>query len=302
MRFTDLVGALEDARGARNNTRLQKEIVRDLVARTGLKDAGRVEQLLRALMPKEDRARVYGFKTAGLMRLVAHALDKMARPDLAARMRHWLPTPCRSALTAHTTIVCMPEIDIASILGRIKGAAAGGGVTLEDIGKFCDGLVGSEDSARTEALVHMVQSQGLSGDEWALLVRMLFKTVSLGIGRETVLEALPLPAAAAMYARQRSLSALANAVVNEDTRVQIVCGTPFTPMACDALKTPYLLPWIFSREEQLQHPISPNDGRLVVVTDRSTPAFKERWYAPLSSAFKMRMVNIDDDRDRKSVV
>jgi hypothetical protein len=299
MSFGAIARALEEAHaaGRARNLRLQVEIVRDLFARPQAKrEKEGVEQLLRVLLPGEDRERVYGFKIRGLLHAFAHALSKGGRPDLAARLHGWVPTPCRSLLTAHEAIVCLPELELALLAERFGagGSSSSLPASLADVCAVCDAM---SQGLASEHLLQLLQTRALTdGPSWTLFLRMLLRGVSVGVGRATVFAALPHPAAAAFYARQRSLSALAHAVATGDERVGVVCGTPFVPMTGDALRAPYLLPWIFSREEQLRSPIPPIDGRLVIVMDRRSDPPQERWYAPLNSHFKTRMVNIEEER------
>ena len=125
----------------------------------------------------------------------------------------------------------------------------------------------------------------------------------MGLGLATVLSALSAAmdgarAPAAFYARQRSLRALANYAVAPprgdgaaSAEPALVCGVPFRPMTGDALRTPYLLKWIFSKQERLRKPLTPVDGRLVIVP---TPP-PSRWFVPLSSRAPTVMVNLEQD-------
>ena len=311
------------------------EIVRTLIAPC-LRDAVALERLLRLLLPGEDRERVYGMKTRRLMRVLSAALGKGGLPDVGVRLVRWVPVPCRSTLlggpSGSKSVVCLPEVVMASAATQQQQqAAATTPSTVEAVCAACDTLTrlflereqgvgaagGGMETGQVETLLQLMQGGGLDFGGWVLLARVLLKRVSVGVGLATVLQALPLTAAAPFYARQRSLRVLATAAVAaadspsaSAAAVRLVCGTPFSPMTGDALQMPYLLKWIFSREERLRHPISPIDGRLVILLRGSsknasaaaapTPSRgseeEEQWFVPLNSANRTRMVNLEEDR------
>ena len=295
--FVEVARALEDMSdaGRKRNLRLQQLMVRALVEHCPPDER---EALLRVLVPSEERARVYGFKTPGLLRVVARALDLADRPDLGARVRRWRPMPADSLLTQHTAVVSLPEVDLARETARLFRASSER-LTLREVSALCDRLSGADEAQQSALLAETLLRRGRMEDvEWRLLLRVLLRTVSVGVGVQTVLSGLPrLMAAPALFARQRSLALLAEATAAPtDTQPHLRCGVPFVPMNGDALAAPYLLPWIFSREEKLAKPITPFDGRLVILTDRRGTAPKQRWYTPLNNTYKLRMVNIEEDR------
>jgi hypothetical protein len=295
--FVEVARALDEMSdaGRKRNLRLQQLMVRALVERCPPDER---EALLRLLLPSEERARVYGFKTPGLLRVLARALDLADRPDLGARVRRWRPTPADSLLTQYTTVVSLPEVDLARETARLYRPSAER-ITLRDVSALCDQLSGADEARQSALLADTLLRQGRMEDvEWRLLLRVLLRSVSVGVGPHTVLAGLPrLMAAPALFARQRSLAILAEATsAPHDTQPSLRCGVPFVPMNADALAAPYLMPWIFSREEKLAKPITPFDGRLVIVTDRRGTVPQERWYTPLNNSYKLRMVNIEEDR------
>ena len=314
MQFATVANALTEAHAAARagNTPAQIELVRSLLAEAA--DAQTAEQLLRVLLPSEDRDRVYGMKTLRLMRVFARALDKAGRPDLAAQLRKWAPSPHAGTLLRQPSFVCTPEVDLTLHAQLVLRPPHAQPATLADVCAACDELTGvylrrnrAEDAVadleRGEVFAELLQTGALGATTWLVFLRMLLKRVSMGIGFATVLQGLAspkLPAPMAFYARQRSLRALAEACMlpeGQQARVELVCGTPFIPMtAGHSLRAPYLFKWVFSREERLQHPITPHDGRLVVIIDRTRVPNQEVWFAPLNAAAKMRMVDIDEPR------
>jgi len=319
----------EDGGGGRRAAQL--EIVRGLVSRIFLnvnnKDRKReaLYALLQILMPSEDRQNVYGMKTRRLMSLMADAIGNF-RPEVAARLRSWQPTICRSPILPpnQNAIVSLPEVQIAALVPTPPPNFFA--ASLMDISRACKQLTmaylmqGADEvssmSEDTDIIINTSQRGVLSGligkmdnQGWILFLRVLLKNVSIGIGPATVLAGLPLPGAGALYARQRSLSALADAccsfvekdhaveggaATNDKSKNQIKiavqCGIAFTPQTCECMRMPYLLKWIFSREEQLRHPITPIHARLLILLE------KGNWYVPLNNSDITRMVNLEEDQ------
>ena len=297
MQFATVAHALEEAHAAARagNERAQAEVVRSLFVQAASADER--ERLLRVLLPAEDRDRVYGMKTPKLLQTLARALDKAGRHDVAAQLRRWVPVPRRGTLRKAPTVVCTPESDFAVLLLRAAPPAQQP-ATLADVCALCERLTamylgGGGDDARAEVLAELMQRGALDATTWPVFLRVLLKRVSMGVGLATVLSALDLPAPMAAYARQRSLRAIAQPAPS----VELACGVPFMPMAAGhSLRAPYLFKWVFSREERLQHPLTPIDGRLVALFDRAPAVAREVWFAPLNANSKMRMVDIEEPR------
>jgi hypothetical protein len=307
MQFATVAHALDEAHAAARagNERVQIELVRSLLAQSATEDER--ELLLRVLLPAEDRDRVYGMKTPRLLLTLARALDKVGRPDLGAQLRAWVPMPRRGTLMRQPSIVSTPESDFAILAVRGQGANQRQPATLADVCELCDrlttlylGSAHNAEDARAELFAEFMRRSALDATTWPVFLRVLLKRVSMGIGLATVLSAIDLAAPMATYARQRSLRALAHA--SAETQPQLQCGVPFIPMAAGhSLRAPYLFKWVFSREERLQHPITPIDGRLVVLFDRTPAVPREVWFAPLNANSKMRMVDIDEPRAMEKV-
>ena len=319
--FARVAAALEETRGAPRAAVV--EVLRGLLEDARASDEA--EALLRLLLPTEDRARAYGVRTRGWLRAVGDALAKAGRPDTGARLRAWTPVPCRG----ERGVICAPELAVVAAIGQLmpsapsSSAPSSAPMTVTDIGATCDRLAllwltpeargAHAHTARVEELL-LLMRRTTDGPSWALFMRVLLRRAVVG---PALVYAALWPSASSFYARQRSLAALARAAAAEEEGplllprsrgpvARLECGTPFTPMTAAALRAPYLLKWIFSREERLRRPITPVDGRLVILLPRASAVQKDglggaaviiaRWYAPMSGANKMRMVDIDDDR------
>ncbi len=327
----------------------QEEVIRGLFQRVR-GDTAQTQQLLRLLLPSEDRERVYGFKTRRLLQLMAAALAKLGRAEVGARLRSWAPSPSASSLV-RDAVVCLPEMELASAatasVRSVRTSGSIGAVCL-----VCDTLTraflelqpgrdspeGGTDTAQEEAFLKLLRAQNgavpAPGDAvaldyhgWLLFARVLLKRVSVGVGPATVLAALPddhfvQGSAASLYSRQRCLAALARAVTPPPAAAAppaaasasflvaaapplLRCGVPFRAMTGDALRSPYLLKYIFSREEKLRRPIPPIEGRLVIVPNPREGEYEEnpqrprgggsRWFVPVSHAARMRLVPLEDE-------
>ena len=305
--------------------------------------------LLRLLLPKEDRERVYGFKTRRLMHLMASAFKKGGWPELGATLRRWIPVPSNSSLVKGA-VVCTPDTRIATCAMRISGESSEiAPKNIIWVANMCERLAaayrnrpglgknqpssGSNnnnndtidcDIIQTEILLRMLKESGFGFDAWRLLIRILLKRVPLGVGPMDVLLAVPMQAAAAFIMRQRSLRELAhvsceinqkkgasnntheiieedhdhdvnilNMQTESDMLVKLVCGQPFQFMVGDVMRSPYLFKWIFSKEERLHKIIPPIEGRVLILPKQGGGS---RWFVPLNNKYKMRMVNLEEER------
>ena len=290
LRLGDIVRAVEEARavpGVASRAVAQRETLRAVFARAS--GAEELELLLRMLLPSEDRTGAYGFKTRRLLRLMATTLARSGDAQGATALQRWAPMPMEGTLVKGS-VVCMPELSIASAAARphphrVASSATSGGLTLAELAAVLKRLseayrldpratsMGNSDAVQVQAIAELLQRR-MDFHEWTFLIRLLLRRVPMGVSPSIVLSALPQlsSSAAAFYARQRSLGALARACIAAQTSVvqpRVACGTPFTPMTCDALRAPYLLKWIFSREERLlRRPIPPIDGRLLIMRRR----------------------------------
>ena len=317
--FDDVVDALlaiqSDAGGEGKQGRVQELLV-GLLRRAG-EDKEQMRAVLRVLLPAEDRDSVYGMKTRGLMRTMANVLERGGYSQEAALLKAWTPVPCRSRLVRRA-VVCAPEIAIAAAAARAEAdgrrrSHGGAAIPLTAVTDACDALTAAflhtqKDGyaeAQVQVLLRLLQEVRLGFNGWLVLVHVLLKRISMGVGLATVLSGLSaafpegLRSPVALYSRQRSLRVLAEHASTppprsqEEEMPQLQCGVPFRPMTADALRAPYLLKWSFSKEERLRRPLTPVEGRLVIVSSG-------RWFVPLVSVVRgggtLTMVNLQDER------
>ena len=210
------------------------------------------------------------------MRCMSTAMDKLGRPEAGALLKQWLTNPQAQMSIMGKGVVSMPELAIAAQCAKLSGEVLTrpSMVTLQDIASLCKTLTtayltmsfltpGAETS-QVESLFQVL-GHNLSFKEWTLLTRILLKQVSVGVGKATVLSVIP--NGSYSFSRQHDLGLLAEMSTSSTLygrKLPIICGVPFIPMACDSLKSPYLLRWLFSKEELLSKPISPVNGRLII--------------------------------------
>ena len=247
----------------------------------------------------KDRKHVYGFKTRRLMRIVADALREDGHPVAASRLRGWQASPVASTDADKPedsgVVVCLPEFAIASAIASCVGAPQE--FTLPELLKLCSDLSAAYSEWGDNDLVGAKQTQIIKIDLLSkapsfsvcvLVVRLLLRCVTMGVGPATVLGALPSPHAAWLFERRHDLR---SAALSQNLQHGVVCGVPFVPMTCEALQSPYLFKWLFSREEQLMRPLTPIDARLLI--DEGG-----RWYVPLTTRAPQsrRLVDLEDPR------
>jgi hypothetical protein len=316
--FSELAETLEVLSNAKTKD-LQGEILRDLFHRTiaaagGDPGSAELEMylLLKMLMPTEDHESVYGMKTARLLRFVGRALEKIGISDAPAQIKQWISKPqAQSSIMARGRgVVCLPELIVASQCCRVNKTVNNGHrgiVTLRDIGALCQRLsraylmMESQTSgAELNQIENLKEILGyLSFNEWMLLTRIIYKTIPVGIGPAAILSNVA-PNGQVFYSKRRDLASLAQyaaveAFKHKDDQAAtpvplLVCGVPFVPMTCETMKSPYLFRWLFSKEDKLRKPISPVDGRLIILSSGM-------WCTPVDGRLnKSVFVDIMDDR------
>ncbi len=196
-------------------------------------------------------------------------------------------------------VICEPEFEIAKACAKNNRDSLL--IHLHELLTVCDTLSDIYRREKGDNVLHFQQAflknstlfqNGASFRVWVLVARLLLRSVTMGVGVATVMGALP-RAAATFYALQHDLKAVAHDP--SDTAATIRCGTPFAPMTCDAMRSPYLLKWIFSREDMLQRPLTPIDGRLYIVDEA-------RWYVPANSRPPMnrRLIDLEKEKQTKT--
>ena len=283
----------------------QQAVLLTLLRRPARDDARLLKALLQCLMPTEDRDRVYGMKTRRLIQVVARAVSSAGLTDAAAALRRWTPVPCVSELV-RDAVICSPETAIAACAIAVRSSAQRPATVLQ-VAQLCDALTAAYleqqeqedhlDASQSEIVRAWMRQHGLDFDGWTLLARLILKQPAIGVGLGGVLSALAQemrkPAVAAVYARQRSLDALvAYCLHGEDNDgVRLRWGVPFRCMTASALRTPYLMRYLFAREERaVGKALTPVKGRVVVLADG-------RWFVPVSSIGprKTHLVSLEDE-------
>jgi hypothetical protein len=279
----EVADALEDCIRAHNNIKAKQEIIRGLFLKCG-NDASEIERLLRVLLPGEDRAHVYGFKTRRMLRLFADALDSASSKLL---LQKWQPKP---SMMPGDVIGAYPEFAIAHACVVNTRQRADEQFSIAQLLNVCDKLTDAYKREPNYRQLQALQSQILKNDlflvakeqpfaVWVLIARVLLRSVTMSVGPATVLGTL----GTWFFERRHDIKSVASLLASTDTGAIIngvACGVPFVPMTCDAMRSPYLLKWLFSREESLNKPLTPIDGRLIILMSASGA---ERWFVPLST-------------------
>jgi ATP-dependent DNA ligase len=263
--------------------------------------------LLRVLLPQMDNRSVYGFKTTGLLKSLAKAMEKeggLSGKASAAQLLQWIRAPHMVDSGPH--LITTPEITVARLQSKCFGEPRRRLTLLEAVA-LCQRLTltykerhkqatltlsdrgAASMSVHIDSVAEVLGSvlPALSYLECKLLIKLLLRTVPIGVGPQTVLQALG-PSHDTFLTLQNDLSRLAVAVV-EGQWPALVCGVPFTPMTCHVTSSPYLMKFLFAQEDTVKRYLTPKDGRLVVHSSG-------RWYVPLvggNSTMRKRFVDLE---------
>lgn len=287
--------------------------------------------LLRVLMPMRDSRSVYGFKTTSLIRSFARAIEKeggvsgkAAAQELLQALKQPLPEERGPYL------ITTPEVVIARAHGRCFSSLARRqqqeGLSLVEVAALCQQLTNTYKERHKQAVLTLTTRMGgkagmsvhidsvaetlgtvlsrLSYVECKVLVRLLLRTVPMGIGPGTVMEALG-PNLDGFLETQQDLGRLAMAIVKlhqegEQQQQQLpttimpkrelVCGVPMTPMTCHTTSSPYLMKWLFTKQDTVKQYLSPKIGQLIIHS-------MGPWYVPTksggSTAMRKRFVDLE---------
>ena len=270
--------------------------------------------LLRILLPQMDNRSVYGFKTTGLIKSFAKAMEKnggLSGKAAASQLLEWIKEP-KPFENGHG-LVTLPEVAIARANSRcFPDTPQQAPLSIMDIAIICQRLTNTYKERHKQKVITLVDPRNndlsmmsvhvdsvaevlagvlplLSYVECKLLVKLLLRTVPIGIGPQTVLNGLG-PSLSNFLKFQLDLGRLAlSAVMHPDTPGTLVCGVPFSPMTCNVTSSPYLMKWLFSKEDTVQTYIAPKLGRLVIHSSGA-------WFVPLkgsSSAMRNRFVDLE---------
>jgi len=307
--FREVAEALESAK--QGQRRQQRNLVVALVDRAIQSrhdnPALEIYALLRVLLPEVDISSVYGFKTSGILKSFAKAMEKcggLSGKSAAAQLHSWIKEP--KPLEVGKYMVSQPETAIAMAQGKCFSSTASSRppLSLLQVVGFCQkltniykerhkisvGIAGGQHHIDTvaEALVEVLPS--FSYLECKVFVKMLLRTLPMGVGTMTVMSSLG-PYWENFLRVQRDLPRLAVSLVQQQQELpSLVCGVPFTPMTCHATSSPYLVKWLFSKEDTVQRYLTPKYGKLVIHSSGT-------WYVPLkasTSAMRNRFVSLEN--------
>jgi len=275
--------------------------------------------LLRVLLPSRDSRSVYGFKTTSLIRSFAKAIEKdggVSGKAAAQTLLQSIRNPRPDEDGPH--LVTMPEVAIAMAHARCflsSSTARGKGpqLSLIEVAALCQKLTNIYRERHKQAVLTITSHMGgkggmsihidsvaevlgtvltrLSYDECKVLVRLLLRTVPMGIGTQTVMDTLG-PYLGNFLEVQQDLGRLAMAIVKyHQNKIAtgssskadqllspgLMCGVPMTPMTCHITSSPYLMKWLFTKQDTIKQYLSPKTGQLIIHS--SGP-----WYVPLKSS------------------
>ena len=306
--FSELAYALE-AIGDTRVLKEQHEILTQLFERAKQVSGNSTLEmylLLKMMIPSYDNECVYGMKTRRLTQTAADALRKVGRSDGSASIKQWLESvPLQNSMMAKGKgIVCLPELVIAAQCARAS-SATGPKATIANVAVVCRMLTTvylsaqsspqQLETAQSEILRQVIEEGGLSFQEWIALSRLLLKKITMGVGLQTVLKALPMNGARECFARQMDLSRLAETCVSGSAvAATVLCGVPFCPMTCDMsnhyMRSPYLMQWLFPA------PVISKDGRIGLL-DNLLVIIGDEWFVnALQANKKDRLyVNLKND-------
>ena len=270
--------------------------------------------LLRVLMPQTDNRSVYGFKTQGLLKSFAKAMEKtggISGKGAAAQLLLWGREP-KPNKTRQQHLVTYPEAAIAMAHGRCFSAPEGAGLSVVEVAGLCQRLTHTYKERHKQAVITLVPTDDrrpamsvhidsvaeilagvlprLSYTECKVLVKLLLRTVPMGVGTRTCTEALG-PYLGSFLGPQQDLGRLAMAVVTHPTLIPgMRCGTPVTPMTCHPTSSPYIMKYLFTKPDTIgKRYLTPKSGRLII---HSTGI----WLVPLvgsNSAMRNRYVDLE---------
>ena len=298
--FARLVSALDSLSNSSKKGE-QHEILGQLFRMVLMSPNARLEMylVLKMLMPRYDNECVYGMKTRRLLQVAGAALRKMGRSDGNATLQQWLKNvPLQESILAKGRgVVCLPELVIGAQCVRASSRSSGS-MSLVQVGVVCRLLTTAYltsapellETAQSEIVREVIEHGGMSFQEWLVLLRILLKKVSMGVGPETVLGALN---AQAFFSKQRDLARLADHVVFGGQAV-VTCGVPFCPMTCHNMRSPYLMQWLFTTTKG-SAVVGAKENHLVI-------SHSGKWYVTITPAnAKVRQfVNLYSDETLKT--
>ena len=309
---------LTSQKKGRNSIEQKKQLMVGLIQKAILSRPSNpsleVFALLRILLPEMDNTSVYGFKTIGLMKSFARALEKgdsLSGKAAATQLLSWIKEPKPVLDENQQHIIILPEVALARAHGQcFPSSSIVSTLSLVDVAALCQRLTNAykELHKQQQVLVANIHTMNVHMDtvaeilggilpslsyvECKVLVKWLLKTVPMGVGPQTVMQAFG-PSLEGFLKVQRDLGLLALQIAGgssyNNQPPPILCGVPFTPMTCHVTSSPYLMKWLFSKEDVVQKYLTPKDGRLIIHSSGD-------WYVPMkgsSSVMRNRFVNLE---------
>jgi hypothetical protein len=278
--------------------------------------------LLRLCLPSYDNRSVYGFKTYRLIKSFAKAFEKcggVSGRTASSYLSEWIRRP--EPVKQKSALISMPELAVAHAHALcFPPTQQKHTLSIRDVAAFCQHLTNMYKEKHKEVVIAATMSEhgtnkeiaGIKVDKIAeflttlipflsyleckILVRVLLRSVSMGIGMKTFTGAILGGAARNRLDYQMDMARLAISVVNalrekEQTTIQhstILCGVPFRSMTCHVVSSPYVMKWLFSKEDSIKTYVPPKDGRLVMHSNG-------RWYIPIkrSALHRNRFIDLE---------
>jgi hypothetical protein len=274
--------------------------------------------LLRICLPQYDNRSVYGFKTHRLLKSFAKALERhggVSGRSASANLLAWIKRPI--PVKQKKWVISMPEIAVAHAhalcFPHKLDATSQSVLSIRDIAALCQRLTNMYKEKHKEVVMASTGSKNftitkvdkiaevlatvipyLDYLQCKILVRVLLRSVSMGIGVKTFSRALSQTHSLdKRLDYQMDLCRLGMAVfegTQRDSPIRdIVCGVPFRSMTCEVVSSPYVMKWLFSREENIKSYLSPKDGKLIIHSCG-------KWFIPppkRSSSRKKKYIDLD---------
>ena len=260
--------------------------------------------LLRVLLPSRDSRSVFGFKTTSLIRSFAKAIEKEGGVSGKAASQQLLRTIKEPQLDeTGPYFISIPEVAIARAHGKCFSSRGGSSsqnrLSLVEVAALCQRLTNTYKERHKQAVLTLTTRVGgkaamsvhidsvaevlgsvlprLSYVECLVLVKLLLRTVPIGIGPNTVMEALG-PYLAGFLNVQQDLSRLAMAIIQQEGQMPgLVCGVPMTPMTCHSTSSPYMVKWLFTKQDTVKRYLIPKQGQVIMHS-------LGPWYVPTKSS------------------
>jgi hypothetical protein len=286
-----------------------------------------VVALLRVCLPLYDNRSVYGFKTHKLLKSFAKAFLKSG--DYAGKrasdsLLEWMKCPV--AVKMKNSVICMPEIAVAHAHSiRFPNQRERERLTLSEVAALCQRLTNMYKEKHKEMVMATTgdgktQITAIKVDkivevlceilprlnflECKILVRVLLRSVTLGFGVKTFMGSFFGRALQNRLDHQMDLCRTGMAIVNMSStnkekeadalKKQVLCGVPFRSMTCEVTSSPYVMKWLFSKEESIKNYLPPKDGRLIIHSNG-------KWFVPAKATKRHLFVELEDMNDKPKI-